>query len=116
MERREFIFGSLGVAATTLAGCRTAAKASCGPVPKEGDIRSLYIGLGNNMWCDWYPDDFDTSAIKNGLPDKKLRCRDEIWLKATDYAAAKGVNQILNGTDAAQLIPQVAQRLERIQR
>ena len=76
-------------------GCRTATCASRGPVPTEGDIRSLYLGLGNNMWCDWYPEGFDTSDIAQGLPDRKLRCRDDIWRRATNYAAAKGINQIL---------------------
>ncbi len=95
-NRREFLGMAACAAGAVAAGCTTAAaRAGKGPVPKEGDIRSLYLGLGNNMWCDWYPADFDTSNIKQGLPDTKLRCNDVIWRQVTDYAAAKGVNQIV---------------------
>ena len=95
-DRRAFLGLMAGAAGATLTGClSSSARATKGPEPKEGNIRSLYLGLGQNMWCDWYPDGFDTSKITAGLPDKKLRCRDDIWRQATDYAAAKGVNQIV---------------------
>jgi len=95
-NRREFLGLSACAAGAALTGCATSVgKATKGPVPKEGDIRSLYLGLGNNMWCDWYPEGFDTSKIAEGLPDKKLRCRDDIWRAATDHAAKAGLNQLV---------------------
>ena len=95
MNRREFIGGSVALAA--MAGCKGIGKAAAarGPVAKEGDIRSVLLHLGHNMWCDWYPEGFDTSAIEEGLPDTKLRCRDDLWRIAADHAAAKGMNQIV---------------------
>lgn len=95
-NRREFLGLSAVAAGAALTGCVSAtAKAAKGPVAKDGDIRSLYLGLGNNMWCDWYPDDLDISKIKEGIPDKKLRCNDAIWRKVTDHAAAVGLNQLV---------------------
>ena len=95
MNRREFIGG--GVALAAMAGCKGigGAAAARGPIAKEGDIRSVLLHLGHNMWCDWYPDGFDTSAIEKGLPDTKLRCRDDLWRIAADHVAAKGMNQIV---------------------
>ena len=59
------------------------------------EIRAVLFHLGYNMWCDWFPSDMDISRIKKGLPDTKLRNRDDLWRKATDYAAAKGMNMIV---------------------
>ncbi len=80
-----------------MSGCKgiCGAAADKGPVAKDGDIRAVLLHLGHNMWCDWYPDGFDTSAIKQGLPDRKLRCRDDLWRIAADHVAAKGMNQIV---------------------
>ena len=47
------------------------------------------------MWCDWYPEDFDISKVKHGLPDKKLRCTDEIWRRSVDHMVSKGMNQLV---------------------
>ena len=92
--RREFIGGGMALAA--VAGCRgVGGSVAAAPVAKDGDIRAVLVHLGHNMWCDWYPEDIDVSAIKAGLPDVKLRCRDELWRESVDYAAAKGMNQIV---------------------
>ena len=94
MNRREFIGG--GVALAAMAGCKGVGGGTAGgPVAKIGDFRSVLLHLGHNMWCDWYPEEYDTSAIKAGLPDKKLRCRDDLWRIAADHVAAKGMNQIV---------------------
>ena len=93
-SRREFIGMSALVAGAALTGCTTVAKTSS-PVPPEGDIRSMLLHLGYNMWCDWYPEDFDVSKVKHGLPDRKLRCTDGIWRKSVDYMASKGMNQLV---------------------
>ena len=93
-DRRDFLKMSALCAGAAFSGCVSGVAAS-GPLAKDGDYRALLLHLGNNMWCDWYPADADLSAIKDGLPDKKLRCRDDIWRQAVDYAAAKGMNMVV---------------------
>lgn len=95
MNRREFLKMGAGAAVgSALAGCMTA-KAGKGPVAPEGDIRAFLVHLGHNMWCDWYPEGFDTSKIPDGLPDRELICRDDIWRRVVDHVAAKGLNQLV---------------------
>ena len=94
LDRRNFIKSAGLAAGAAMAGCTTAPKASS-PIPPNGDIRSVLLHLGHNMWCDWYPEDFDVSKVKHGLPDKKLRCDDGIWRASVDYMAAKGMNQLV---------------------
>jgi hypothetical protein len=94
LDRRNFIKSAGMAAGAAMAGCTTAPKASS-PIPPNGDIRSVLLHLGHNMWCDWYPEDFDVSKVKHGLPDKKLRCDDGIWRASVDYMAAKGMNQLV---------------------
>ena len=65
-----------------------------GDLPKLGDIRALLLHLGYNMWCDWFPSDIDTTGLQS-LPDTVLRNKDDLWIKATNYAAQKGVNMIV---------------------
>ena len=93
MNRREFIGG--GAAFAAFAGCRGLSMPAHGPIAKDGDIRSILLHLGNNMWCDWYPEGFDTSKIEKGIPDAKLRCCDDFWRMNVDHAAAKGLNQVV---------------------
>ena len=93
MNRREFLKMGAGAAVgSALAGCMTA-KAGKGPAAPEGDIRAFLVHLGHNMWCDWYPEGFDTSKIPDGLPDRELICRDDIWRRVVDHVAAKGLRQ-----------------------
>ena len=93
-NRREFIQMSALYAGAALTGC-VSGRASSGPLAKDGDYRAILLHLGQNMWCDWYSDDADLSAVKDGLPDRKLRCRDDLWRQATDYAADKGLNMVV---------------------
>ena len=96
MNRREFLkMGAESAAFAAVAGCGTGRIAAAGPQAKTGDIRAVLLHLGHNMWCDWYPEDFDTSKIEKGLPDLKLRCRDAHWRTCVDHAAAKGLNMIV---------------------
>ena len=67
-----------------------------------GDIRALYIRLGNNMWCDWPVQTMGSDlqeAVKllpeNKRPDLRLTTVDSLWRKVTDYAAANGVNMLV---------------------
>lgn len=94
LDRRDFIKTAGMAAGAALAGCASAPRASS-PVPPDGGIRSVLLHLGYNMWCDWYPEDFDMSKISNGLPDKKLRCDDGIWRAATGHMVKKGMNQLV---------------------
>ena len=93
-NRREFIQMSALCAGAALTGC-VSGRAPSGPLAKDGDYRAILLHLGQNMWCDWYPKDADVSALKDGLPDRKLRCRDDIWRQATDYAADRGLNMVV---------------------
>lgn len=83
MTRRTFVGG---LAATGV--LKTWAKAS-------EEIRALLLHLGHNMWCDWIPPDIDRSCFEKGLPDLKLRSRDDYWREVTDYAAIRGLNMIV---------------------
>ena len=89
-DRREFL---------KLSACAAAGAALPGlgaDLPKLGDIRALLLHLGHNMWCDWFPADVDSAACQNApKPDTKLRNRDDLWRKTTDYAVKKGVNMIV---------------------
>ena len=88
MDRRDF----LKLSACAAAG---AALPTLGAeLPKLGDIRALLLHLGYNMWCDWFPPDIDTTGLQS-LPDTMLRNKDDLWIKATNYAAQKGVNMIV---------------------
>lgn len=93
-SRREFLQMSALCAGAALTGC-VSGRSSAGELAKDGDWRAILLQLGNNMWCDWYPEDVDVSALKKGLPDRKLRCRDDIWRQATDHAAEKGLNMVV---------------------
>ena len=58
------------------------------------EIRAVLLHLGHNLWCDWHAPDAP-AASGRGVPDAKLRCQDELWRRATDYAAAKGCNMVV---------------------
>ncbi len=97
MSRRTFIGGAAALAA---AGCATT-PATRGFTAK-GEIRSLLLHLGHNMWCDWFPADMDLAELAKGyestrtpMPDTELRSKTELWRKATDHAAARGLNMIV---------------------
>ena len=95
IDRREFLKMSACAVAAVEAGCILGgAKTVAAPLPKLGDIRALLLHLGHNMWCDWFPPDISAEGF-SCKPDTVLRNRDDLWRKATDYAAAKGVNMIV---------------------
>ena len=67
-----------------------------------GDIRALYIRLGNDMWCDWPSKamgDNIEEAIKllpqKKYPSLKLYTVDSLWRKVTDHAAECGINMLV---------------------
>lgn len=67
-----------------------------------GDIRALYIRLGNNMWCDW-PTQVMGSDLEKAVtllperkrPNIKLITVDSLWRKVTDHAAESGINMLV---------------------
>ena len=97
VSRRTFLGSAAAMAA---AGCATQVPLARFVAP--GEIKALLLHLGHNMWCDWVPDDIDAAALAAGcasshtpLPDTELRSKDDLWRKATDHAAAKGLNMIV---------------------
>ena len=96
-DRREFLKVSAMSATAGLVGC--ASSKAIPPWTGTGQIRAFLLHLGHNMWCDWYPEGFDFAMLdekrRGRLPDVKLRSKDPLWRRVTDYAAAKGVNMIV---------------------
>jgi len=95
VSRRTFLGGAAAMAA---AGCAT--KTPLARYVAPGEIKALLLHLGHNMWCDWFPADLDMKAItadydQSRVPDAVLRSKDELWRKATDHAAAKGLNMLV---------------------
>ncbi|MBR4756670.1 MAG: Tat pathway signal protein [Bacteroidales bacterium] len=67
-----------------------------------GDIRALYIQIGNNMWCDWPTQTMgsDLQEAVSLLPERKrpdlyLTTVDSLWRKVTDHAAQYGINMLV---------------------
>lgn len=91
MNRRAFLKTSALAAASALP-LRSFAAKPC-------EIHSLLLHLGYNMWCDYLPEDMDNGILLNekgrGVPDTVLRGRDDLWKRATDYAAQAKLNMIL---------------------
>ena len=97
ISRRTFLGGATALAAS---GCATRAPLARYVAP--GEIKALLLHLGHNMWCDWFPADIDIEAIakdyqkgRSPVPDTELRSKDDLWRKATDHAAARGLNMIV---------------------
>ncbi|MBQ4288017.1 MAG: family 20 glycosylhydrolase [Bacteroidales bacterium] len=109
MDRRNFISSAAAGLVAAGMGISCAPGARKPRIPKThpqtaqagiGDIRSVLLHLGNNMWCD-YPsaqmgEDME-QAIKSlkKKPDLHLICSDELWRRATDRAAERGINMIV---------------------
>ena len=97
MKRREFV-KSAALSAAAL-GAGNVAKGAVGRAAASATapeaIKAVLLHLGHNMWCDWFPEGMDLSKFEKGLPDTTLRCKDDLWRKVTDHAAAKGMNMIV---------------------
>ena len=107
VDRRGFLKISAMSAAAGLVGC--ASSKAIPPWTGTGQIRAFLLHLGHNMWCDWYPEGFDFAMLdekrRGRLPDVKLRSKDPLWRRVTDYAAAKGVNMIVIDLDEGLVYP-----------
>lgn len=94
MNRRDFIKSA--AAAGLGAGCTTAKPAAFTPATGPEAIRAVLLHLGHNMWCEWLPEDVQTRVnLGKGTPDAVLRCKDDVWRRLTDHAAAKGLNMVV---------------------
>ena len=91
------------IASTALAATGCMARTPLAHFTAPGEIKAFLLHLGHNMWCDWFPPDVDLNIVKAALPpngstpfpDTELRNNDDLWRKATDYIAAKGMNMIV---------------------
>jgi hypothetical protein len=76
-----------------------AAIAAAAPVTafasRPEQLRAVLLHLGSNMWCDWAADGEPSGLKDKRAPKKELICRREYWRKATDHAAARGLNCVV---------------------
>jgi len=108
MDRRQF----LGQAAAGLAAMSVGtgyAKDKKAKIPhlksknfeaEMGDIRAIFLQLGNNMWCDYpsvvmgkTPQEAAEKMVKK--PDFKLTCSDKLWNDSIDKMAELGINMVV---------------------
>ena len=91
VTRRSFLEGAACSLAAGLAPARGVADAKGGKF-----IKALYVCIGYNMWCEWPTGGFPRELLRERIrPDLKLRCKDELWRRGVDHAAAKGVNTLV---------------------
>ena len=108
MKRKDFIFQTaVGLAALGVGmSCSQQKKVSIpkfGPqtaIAPMGDIRSLLLHLGRNMWCD-YPsvlmgeNYIEGSKTLVRKPFTNMVWTDDRWRYTVDYAAKAGINMIV---------------------
>ena len=109
MNRRDFLGQSAASLAALGLGVGCTQKKKAVKIPKMesqtakaeiGDIRSLLLHLGSNMWCD-FPTELMGGLSPEGVeylvdkPELKIVWPDEVWRRVTDRAAQKGVNMIV---------------------
>ena len=108
MNRKDFIFQTAAALAAMGIGV-SCSKPKENKIPKTdpqsvavemGNIRSLLLHLGSNMWCD-YPTVLmgapkpESAASLDVKPEYKLVWSDEVWRKITDRAVSAGINMIV---------------------
>ena len=61
------------------------------------EIKSFLLHLGNNMWCEWLPEELMTEAVigTKRMPDFTLSENETIWRKTTAKLAEKGMNMAI---------------------
>ena len=108
MNRKDFIFQTAAALVAMGIGV-SCAKQKENKIPKTdpqsvavemGNIRSLLLHLGSNMWCDYptvlmgapSPESAESLDVK---PEFKLVWSDEVWRTITDRAASVGINMIV---------------------
>lgn len=104
MNRRDFIRTAvLSAAALPMAGAFAS---------RPDEIRAFLLHLGHNMWTDYLPDDMGNTVgpkneliVKDGILDTRLRQRDDLWLKATEHLARRGLNMLVLDLGEGLLFP-----------
>ncbi|MGN0853294.1 MAG: Tat pathway signal protein [Kiritimatiellia bacterium] len=86
MTRRDFMVAAAGAAT---AGMRAQEPA------RPGEIRSVLLHLGRNMWGWTPPADMTVAAAGFKPLATELECREDLWRAATDRAAARGLNMVV---------------------
>lgn len=109
MNRRDFIGQSAISLAALGVGVSCTQKEKTVKIPKMesqtvtaeiGNIRSLLLHLGSNMWCD-YPTELmgapspESAQYLENKPEFTNVWTDETWKRVTDHAAQAGVNMIV---------------------
>ena len=108
MNRKDFIYQTaIGLAALGVGVSCSKQKSSkiskIGPqtaAAEIGDIRSLLLHLGSNMWCDYPTEQMGAPAPESAQtldvkPEFQLVWTDERWREVTDRAAKAGINMIV---------------------
>ena len=114
MNRREFIGGA--TAATLLAGCGTdrAVRSLAGfTPPKVGDIRSVLLHLGTNMWTDRafteipeFTRKHDPTVTLEDIRNVDYHRFDEgCWRELTGLMAKRGLNQLVVDIGEGMVLP-----------
>ena len=108
INRREFLGQSatglamLGLGATCLEGKgkRVSKTVSQTAVAEIGNIRSILLHLGSNMWCD-FPTSLMGSLTGGGTqylsrkPETRIVWEDKEWREITDHIAKAGMNMLV---------------------
>ena len=108
MNRKDFIFQTaaalaamgIGVSCAKPKDSKISKTAPQSVAIEMGNIRSLLLHLGSNMWCD-YPTVLmgapktESAASLDVKPEFKLVWSDEVWRQITDRAASAGINMIV---------------------
>jgi len=89
MNRLDFIRGSVAAGAVAAVAPQALAAGETPP----GGLKAVLLHLGHNMWCEWLPEGVQDKAERK--PDETLRCRDDVWRRLTDHAAAQGLNAVV---------------------
>ena len=71
------------------------------------EIKSFLLHLGNNMWCEWLPEELMTESVigPKRMPDFTLAENEAIWRKTTAKLAEKGMNMAVIDVGEALVYP-----------
>ena len=96
LGRRDFL--KLSAAGGVAAAADFAGAAALKPLErwaKADEIKAVLLHLGHNMWCEWLPDDVKAEIAPRYRPNLVLRNKDDLWRRATDHMAARGLNMLV---------------------
>lgn len=77
-----------------------------------GDIRSVYLEFGTNMWCEWPSIQMGQTfeeAVEKIIPRRRPALKvirdDSVWQRVTEYASRKGINMLVLDLGEALIYP-----------